>query len=96
MSARGTIHPQVRHEENPVTMPGEAEEDAFEADQQPKRARRWPWLLGAAVLLGGVVAAVLLIDGTGGETTDAAAVQLSFEPVVQTDLIQMDSFDGDN
>ena len=36
MSARGTIHPQVRHEENPVTMPGEAEEDAFEADQQPE------------------------------------------------------------
>ena len=37
---------------------------------------------------------MLLIDGTGGETTDAAAVELSFEPVVQTDLIQMDSFDG--
>ncbi len=94
MSVRGTIGAEERHEENPLTMPGEAVEDAFEADQQPKRSRRWPWLLGAAVLLGGVVAAILLLDGTGGETTDTAAVQLSFEPVVQTDLVQMDSFDG--
>ncbi|MCP4966287.1 MAG: HlyD family efflux transporter periplasmic adaptor subunit [bacterium] len=60
----------------------------------PKRSR-WGWWLGglAIVAVGAVAAVTLLSDGAGSDSANET-VALTFDEVVQTDLIQMDSFDG--
>lgn len=74
------------------TPQGENDSDGY--PPEPERSRRWLWVLGisvAAIAALGLTA-VLTSDSGNGSTNEAIA--LSFEPVVQTDLIQMDSFDG--
>jgi biotin carboxyl carrier protein len=92
MTVRGRIKPENQIEEIPLTAPQSADENA--TSQQPSRSRRWPWLLGVVVVVGGAIGAAALLSSDNGDAGDTGAVALSFEPVVQTDLIQMDSFDG--
>ena len=67
---------------------------AFNETITARRGRGWWWLGGLAILTIGAVAAVALLnDGTTG-STDGPAAPLTFEEVVRTDLIQMESFDG--
>lgn len=60
----------------------------------PKRSRLGWWLGGLAVVVVGAVAAVMLLGNDSGSGLANEAVTLTFDEVVQTDLIQMDSFDG--
>lgn len=72
----------------------ESESDDTDVDVTPQRSRGWWWIAGAAVVAVGAVAAVTLLGGESSDGTADATMVLSFEEVVQTDLIQMDSFDG--
>lgn len=94
MTVRGRITIERTDEETPVTAASEDGVDAYPGLPQPKRTQRWLWIVGAVVLIGGGVAAGALLTSNNGEPADSGAVVPSFEPVVQTDLIQMDSFDG--
>lgn len=91
MTVRGRIRTEIQTEETPVTATA-PEAEVF--DQQPQRSRRWPWVLGAIVVVAGAIGAVALLRSDNGNAIDAEAATLSFEEVVQTDLVQMDSFDG--
>jgi peptidoglycan hydrolase-like protein with peptidoglycan-binding domain len=76
-----------------MTKPERSVEDLEEAPT-PRSSRLWWWIGGIALVAVAVVATLTLLDSdSGGATTDTTAA-LSFEEVVRTDLIQMDSFDG--
>ena len=60
----------------------------------PRRSRVWWWITAVAVLAAGTIAAVALLGDGSDDATASTAAALTFEQVVQTDLIQMDSFDG--
>ena len=60
----------------------------------PSRSRIWWWIGAAALLAGGTVAAIVLLGNGSDEATAGTVAAPTFEQVVQTDLIQMDSFDG--
>lgn len=75
------------------TLPAD-DEGVYSDPRAPKRSRLGWWLGGLAVVAVGAVAAVMLLsDGSGSDSANEA-VALTFDAVVQTDLIQMDSFDG--
>ncbi len=72
----------------------EMDSDDGEQAPAPRRSRLW-WWMGAVVLVAAAVVVTLtLVDIDSDETTTETAAALSFEEVVRTDLIQMDSFDG--
>ncbi len=60
----------------------------------PKRGRVWWWVGGLVLVAAGAVGVATLLSGESGESTTDTVAALSFEEVVRTDLIQMDSFDG--
>ncbi|MCP3996633.1 MAG: HlyD family efflux transporter periplasmic adaptor subunit [bacterium] len=60
----------------------------------PRRGRAWWWVGGLAIVTIGAIAGLTLLNGDSSGSTDDTAVPLTFEEVVRTDLIQMDSFDG--
>ncbi len=62
--------------------------------QRPRPSRLWWWIGGTAMVAAAVVATLTLVDIESGDTTTDTVAALSFEEVVRTDLIQMDSFDG--
>ena len=70
------------------------EQDDYDDLPAPKRSRMVWWLGGIAVVAVGAVAAFALLGGDSSDGSAEAAVALTFDEVVQTDLIQMDSFDG--
>jgi peptidoglycan hydrolase-like protein with peptidoglycan-binding domain len=53
----------------------------------------WWWIGGLAIVVVAGIAAVVLLNGDG-ETEAGIATVLSFEEVIRTDLVEMDSFDG--
>lgn len=81
----------IRIEEAPVTpnMPSEAE--PVLPGRRPSRL--WWWVGGALVVVAGAIA-VLTLPGGDPDTADEGGVELSFADVVQTDLVEMDTFDG--
>ncbi len=71
-----------------------AETDTYEDIAAPRR-RRVLWLIGgAAVVVIGAVVALTLLNGESNDGPADTVAALTFEEVVRTDLIQMDSFDG--
>lgn len=65
-----------------------------EVEVGARRRFRW-WWLGAFVAVGAVVVGgIAWLGGDDTSTASTEATSLSFEDVVRTDLVQMDSFDG--
>lgn len=95
MAVRGRIRAESLIEESLLTAPSrETDRIPENGPSQPKRSRSWLWLVGIAVLLAGAIGIAMLVSNDDAASGDTDAVPLSFEDVVQTDLIQMDSFDG--
>lgn len=91
MTARGRIG--IDREESFLTVDDSTQEVLDEIPPR-RRARLWLWFIALAVVVGiaAVVLAVLSANDSSSPADTTAA--LSFEVVVQTDLVQVDSFDG--
>ncbi len=59
-----------------------------------RRSRLWLWIVGLAVVVGVAAIALAVLAANDSATPVETTTALSFEPVVQTDLVQVDSFDG--
>ncbi len=86
MTGRGTSRPKHGVESDPA---GESEQQAV-----ARPSRLWWWLVGLILVAAGVVAVTAALNWDSGDATTGTAAPLTFEEVVRTDLIQMDSFDG--
>ncbi|MCP3975390.1 MAG: HlyD family efflux transporter periplasmic adaptor subunit [bacterium] len=60
----------------------------------PGRGKKWWWIGAAVVLVASAVAAIALLGGGSDDAAANTSAAPTFEEVVRTDLIQMDSFDG--
>jgi peptidoglycan hydrolase-like protein with peptidoglycan-binding domain len=91
MTVRGRI--KLDQEESSLTVDDDAQE-IIEDTSSKRRSRLWRWIVGLAFVIGiaAIALAVLATNDTASPTDTTAA--LSFESVVQTDLVQVDSFDG--
>ena len=70
------------------------EQDLDDGLAAPRRSRFWWWIGGVVVIAIGAVAALILLNEDAGDGSVDTTTPLSFEEVVRTDLVQMDSFDG--
>jgi peptidoglycan hydrolase-like protein with peptidoglycan-binding domain len=77
-----------------TTAPIESDEELDSGLSQPKRSRRWFWIVGGVVIVAGAIGVAALLSNDSGDADATGALALSFEDVVQADLVQMDSFDG--
>ena len=78
-----------------VTMDedGELAPDSYEG-LAVKRSRKWWWIGGIAVVAAAAIVVLTLLGGdSDSEATDTQAA-LTFADVIQTDLVEMDSFEG--
>jgi len=66
----------------------------YEEIAMPRRRRVGWWIAGVAVIAIGAVAALTLLGNDSGDGVADTVTELTFDEVVQTDLIQMDSFEG--
>lgn len=94
MTVDGRINVKAVIEEGSLTAEIEDDGDRYDGLPETRRSTRWIWLAGLAVAAIVVIGLVVTLgsDSTTGGTEDAVA--LSFAEVVQTDLVQLDSFDG--
>ncbi len=70
-----------------------SEDDAADTAGPVTRKRRWPWVVGALVVVGGAVTAATLAGGSD-DSAVTAPVTLNFAETVRTDLVEIDTFDG--
>jgi peptidoglycan hydrolase-like protein with peptidoglycan-binding domain len=96
MTVDGTIKTVgEREEEVPLGEGSPAgEHDSYEEALEPKRSRRWLWIGGAAVAVVAALAAMATLRSSSGDGASVTVAAPSFAEVLQTDLIQQDSFDG--
>lgn len=95
MAVRGRIRTESPSKEKPLTVqPPDSDPESFSGTLNLKTSRRWLWVLGAVAVAAVAVAVWALASSGNGGNAETAEVTLSFEPVVQADLVQMDSFDG--
>ena len=91
MTVRGRI--RIDQEESSLTV-DESAQEAIDDIAPRRRSRLWRWIIGLAVVVGvAAIALAVLAANDSASPTDTTAA-LSFESVVQTDLVQVDSFDG--
>lgn len=91
MTVRGRI--RSNRQENSLTVDDPTHEMIEEMPPR-RRPRLWLWIIGLAVVVG-IAAVVLAVLSANDSATPAdTTAALSFEAVVQTDLVQVDSFDG--
>jgi biotin carboxyl carrier protein len=76
-----------------MTQPELTADDRDQA-AAPRSRRLWWWIGGVALGAAAIVATLVVLDSDSGDSTPNTVAALSFEEVVRTDLIQMDSFDG--
>lgn len=65
-----------------------------EAAVVPRRRFRWWWLGALVAIAAAVIGGLAWFGGGDDASASTGAASLSFEDVVRTDLVQMDSFDG--
>lgn len=91
MTVRGRIG--IDHKESSLAAVDPANE--IVEDIPPRRpSRLWFWVVAVAVIVGIVAIAAAVLSANDDATTADTTAALSFESVVQTDLVQVDSFDG--
>ena len=74
--------------------PGVDGTDVYEGPAAPKRSRVWWWIGGIGLVAVVAITVLALLGGNSGDGTTDTVAALTFEEVVRTDLVQMDSFDG--
>jgi len=81
-------------DEERTAAAGEPDEDPAVAQPPGRHRPRLRWWLGTVVVLIGVVAAVVVATGDGGEGGSAAEDAPNFSEAVRTDLVETESYDA--